>query len=294
MWRTVFRKCTKSFDYEKQIVNDVGDGTLSESDNDNVMDNSNILDDDIAGVDGPIVPEVGMKFKDKNEMFDFYKRYAYATGCKARLTASSDMCGIWRIYTVHLEHNHKTSPTKSRLYRCNRELSAHVKRQLEVNDMADIPLHKSYNSTIVEAGRHKNMTCLEKDCRNDVEQVRHLRLGEEDAATIQSYFSNMQAKCPRFYFSMDLDEESRPKNVFGRIIGCMHGQAPHGIITDQDRAIQNAIEIVFPNTKHRWCLWHVMKKLPEKFGYHADKGFIFSAIYALVYDSQTIEDFEEC
>lgn len=36
------------------------------------------------------------------------------TGCKARLTASSDMCEIWRINTVNLEHNHKTSPSKSR------------------------------------------------------------------------------------------------------------------------------------------------------------------------------------
>ncbi|XP_022842033.1 protein FAR1-RELATED SEQUENCE 2-like [Olea europaea var. sylvestris] len=36
-----------------------------------------------------------------------------------------------------------------------------------------------------------------------------------------------------------------------------------------------------------------MKKLPEKFGYHANKGFIFSAIHALVYDCQTVEDFEE-
>jgi len=37
-----------------------------------------------------------------------------------------------------------------------------------------------------------------------------------------------------------------------------------GIVTDQCKAMQNAIEIVFPNTRHHWCLWHIMKKLPEK------------------------------
>lgn len=142
----------------------------------------------------------------------------------------------------------------------------------------------------------------------------------------------MQARCSGFYFSMDLDEESRPKNVFwadyrcwqsykefgdvvtfdtryltnkydmpfalfvcvnhhgqSTLLGCgllsnedtgtfvwlfktwlqcMYGKAPNGILTDQDRVMQNAIEIVFPNIKHRWCLWHILKKIPEKFGYH--------------------------
>jgi len=30
-------------------------------------------------------------------------------GCKARMTVCSDVLGIWRISTVHLEHNHKIS-----------------------------------------------------------------------------------------------------------------------------------------------------------------------------------------
>ncbi|XP_022892296.1 protein FAR1-RELATED SEQUENCE 5-like [Olea europaea var. sylvestris] len=279
------------------------------------------------------------------------------TDCKARISASFDVLGTWRINTVHLEHNHKTSPSKSRLYRCNRELSAQVKRRLEVNDTAGIPLHKSFNSAVVEAGGYENLTCVEKDCRNYIEQVRRLRLGEGDAVAIQSYFSEMQVRCSGFYFSIDLDDESRLKNVFwadyrcrqayrefgdvvtfdttyltnkydmpfapfvgvnhhgqSTLLGCglisnedtntfvwlfrtwlkcMHGQPPHGIITDQDRAMQNAIEVVFPHTKHRWCLWHILKKLPEKFGYHVDKGLIFSTIHELVYDSQFIEQFEQ-
>ncbi|XP_052197225.1 protein FAR1-RELATED SEQUENCE 5-like [Diospyros lotus] len=115
---------------------------------------------------------------------------------------------------VHLEHNHKTSPTKSRLYRRNRQLSEHVKRQLEVNDIAGIPLHKSFNSAVVEAGGYENLTFVEKDCRNYIDQVRRLRLGEGDAVAIQAYFSKMQAFCPGFYFSVDLDEEYLLKNVF--------------------------------------------------------------------------------
>jgi len=57
--------------------------------------------------------------------------------------------------------------------------------------------------------------------------------------------------------------------------------------------MQNAIQIVLPNTKHKWCLWHILKKLPENFGNHVQKGAIFFAIYELVYDSQTPEEFKQ-
>ncbi|GER40606.1 FAR1-related protein, partial [Striga asiatica] len=182
-----------------------------------------------------------MQFPNEKEVYDFYMRYAYATGfpvrkrssgkdddgvlryvtftcsregrknsstgtsmkpqpisntgCKARISASLDIHGYWKINNVHLDHNHKTSPTKSRLYRCHRVLSSHVKRKLEVNDIAGIPLHKSFNSVVVEAGGYENITFVEKDCRNYVEQARRLRLGEGDATAIQSYFSDMQAQC---------------------------------------------------------------------------------------------------
>lgn len=94
------------------------------------------------------------------------------TGCKARLTACTELRGMWRIDTIHLEHNHRISPSKSRLYRCNREISAHVRRQLEINDIASIPLHMSFNSVVVEAGGYEKITCVEKDCRNFINKVR--------------------------------------------------------------------------------------------------------------------------
>ncbi|KAH9782212.1 protein FAR1-RELATED SEQUENCE [Citrus sinensis] len=49
-------------------------------------------------------------------------------------------------------------------------------------------------------------------------------------------------------------------------LSCMSDSPPLSIITDQDRAMQKAIENVFPTTRHRWCLWHIMKKVPEKLG----------------------------
>ncbi|XP_075499375.1 protein FAR1-RELATED SEQUENCE 5-like [Primulina tabacum] len=200
------------------------------------------------------------------------------------------------------------------------------------------------------------MTFIEKDCRNYIDKVRKLRLGEGDAAAIQAYFSKMQSFSPGFFFSFDLDDEGRLKNVFwadnrcrqaykefgdvvtfdttyltnkydmpfapfvgvnhhghSTLLGCgllsnedtetfvwlfriwlecMEFEAPQGIITDQDMAIQNAIEVVFPKSKHRWCLWHILKKLPEKFGYHCQKASILSSVHKLVYESQSADEFK--
>ncbi|XP_022868340.1 protein FAR-RED IMPAIRED RESPONSE 1-like [Olea europaea var. sylvestris] len=212
-------------DKGKDMLENLDDIILVESKSENVVEKVNLLGDEIVARDDvPLrVPEVGMKFNDENEFREGKRSTTIGslkpqptiqTSCKARLTASMDSRGIWRINTVNLEHNHKKSPSKSRLYQCNRELRAHVKRRLEVNDMVGIPLHKSFNSAIVEAGGYENMMCMEKDCRNSVEQVRRLRLGEGDTAAIQSYFSKMQAGYAGFYFSMDLDKDSRLKNAF--------------------------------------------------------------------------------
>ncbi|XP_073153673.1 protein FAR-RED IMPAIRED RESPONSE 1-like [Henckelia pumila] len=130
----------------------------------------------------------------------------------------------------------------------------------------------------------------------------------------------MQFVCPGFFFSLDLDDDGRLKNVFcadnrsrkaykefGDVVTfdttyltnkydmpfALFIDTPQGIITDQDKAMQNAIEIVFPNTKHRWCLWHILKRLPEKFGYHSQKASILWSVHEFVYESQSADEYEQ-
>ncbi|XP_038707340.1 protein FAR-RED IMPAIRED RESPONSE 1-like [Tripterygium wilfordii] len=80
--------------------------------------------------------------------------------------------------------------------------------------------------------------------------------------------------------------------LFRTWLSCMHGVAPKGIVTDQDKAMKSAIEIVFPGIRHRWCLWHILKKVPEKLGSLKDCNRITYLIGDAVFDSQSIEQFE--
>ncbi|KAG6693423.1 hypothetical protein I3842_09G000900 [Carya illinoinensis] len=82
--------------------------------------------------------------------------------------------------------------------------------------------------------------------------------------------------------------------LFQTWLQCMDGIAPPAIITDQDKAMRNAISIVFPNSRHRFCLWHILKKVPEKLGSHrAYKSGLKTQLMKCVYDSQNIEEFEK-
>ncbi|XP_028121470.1 protein FAR1-RELATED SEQUENCE 6-like [Camellia sinensis] len=81
--------------------------------------------------------------------------------------------------------------------------------------------------------------------------------------------------------------------LFKSWLACISGCPPNAIITDQDKAMKKAIQIVFPNVRHRWCLWHILKKLPEKLrGYKEYKAIKFG-IQNAVYNSLTKKEFEE-
>ena len=72
----------------------------------------------------------------------------------------------------------------------------------------------------------------------------------------------------------------------------MSGHQPNAIITDQDKVMQNAIEILFPKARHWWCLCHILKKVPEKLRGYNDYDSIKFHLFNVVYDSIKKEEFE--
>ncbi|XP_062146803.1 protein FAR1-RELATED SEQUENCE 5-like [Alnus glutinosa] len=181
------------------------------------------------------------------------------TGCRATLNAML-VDTSWYVTNVNLGHNHDLSPGKARYFRCNKKLDPATKRKLDIDDRAGIRTNKIYNALAVEAGGYENLTFGERDCRNYIANSRRLRLGTGGAAALRDYFNRMRKAAPR------------------------------AIITDQDRAMKNAIKKVFPNARHRFCLWHILKKLPKKFESHSQ----YYAIRNCVYNSHTCDEFDAC
>ncbi|XP_057463795.1 protein FAR-RED IMPAIRED RESPONSE 1-like [Actinidia eriantha] len=80
--------------------------------------------------------------------------------------------------------------------------------------------------------------------------------------------------------------------LFKTWMTCMWECAQIAIITDQCMAMKNAIEEVFPNIRHRWCIWHILKKVPEKLGKCKAYKSISLSLHIAIYDSLTVDEFE--
>ncbi|XP_073136959.1 protein FAR1-RELATED SEQUENCE 5-like [Henckelia pumila] len=52
--------------------------------------------------------------------------------------------------------------------------------------------------------------------------------------------------------------------LLNKFVEAMPTGAPNVIITDQDSAMKKVIAQVFPQTMHRYCLWHILNKFSEK------------------------------
>ncbi|KAI3880775.1 hypothetical protein MKX03_034676 [Papaver bracteatum] len=81
--------------------------------------------------------------------------------------------------------------------------------------------------------------------------------------------------------------------LFQAWLDCMKGSAPPAILMDQCSSMKAAVERVFPQAKHRWCLWHIMKKIPEKLSSHKKYQNIKCRLKRAVYDTTSPTEFEQ-
>jgi hypothetical protein len=81
--------------------------------------------------------------------------------------------------------------------------------------------------------------------------------------------------------------------LFRTFLSAMGRKAPRLIITDEDASMKSAIRTILPNTTHRFCMWHIMEKVPEKVGppLNHEKDF-WATLNNCVWGSETSEEFE--
>lgn len=85
--------------------------------------------------------------------------------------------------------------------------------------------------------------------------------------------------------------------LFRTFLSAMGEKAPRLIITDEDASMRSAIRSIFPDTIHRFCMWHIMEKMSEKVGFptNTNKQFWYDLnkcvwIYLLQEYSEPLQD----
>ncbi|XP_028068965.1 protein FAR-RED IMPAIRED RESPONSE 1-like [Camellia sinensis] len=179
-------------------------------------------------------PKKGMWFTSKQEVHEFYAKYAknlgfaiaYRTqnvrsdgkvkyfGIESRIRAILQPDGRYKLTTVVLDHTHDLIPSDSRHFPMNKRIRTPVKRRLEINDEAGIGVSRNFHSIVVEAGGYEALTFDERDVRNHIENARRLRLGVGDAESVAFYFHRMQQENSNFYSAIDFDVDGRIRNLF--------------------------------------------------------------------------------
>ncbi|KAK9666030.1 hypothetical protein RND81_14G154600 [Saponaria officinalis] len=70
------------------------------------------------------------------------------------------------------------------------------------------------------------------------------------------------------------------------------GRAPAVMLTYQCKAVEGAIRKVFPHTKHRLCLWHILRNADKNLRSHPQFTAIDRDMRTLVHESTTKEEFQ--
>ncbi|KAK4587845.1 hypothetical protein RGQ29_019019 [Quercus rubra] len=83
--------------------------------------------------------------------------------------------------------------------------------------------------------------------------------------------------------------------LFQTWLAAMSGRYPISITTDQDQIIRAAVVQVFPETRHRFCKWNVLREAQEKLSdlYHARPNFEVE-FQKCINVTEKIDEFESC
>jgi len=82
--------------------------------------------------------------------------------------------------------------------------------------------------------------------------------------------------------------------LFDKFLDAIGGHMPICLITDQDPTMKIAIEAKFDSTAHRYCIWHIMRKLSEKVGCLLNSNIDFVTRFnSCVYKLETPIEFKQ-
>ncbi|XP_076942859.1 protein FAR1-RELATED SEQUENCE 5-like [Bidens hawaiensis] len=186
-------------------------------------------------------------------------------------------------------HNHELVDAKDiHFVRSNRKLT-HVQQDI-IYELSTLNLGhvKAFNIMRTKYGGFEEVGATKDDCKN-FKQSLICYIGEYDAEMVVQRLSGKKNCCDGYSFLYNMvfvpftviDNHCRNVTVGAALLSSesiesyswllkvfldSFGIAPKVVVTDQDPAMKQAISLVLPNSRHRLCMWHIVKKLADKVG----------------------------
>ncbi|XP_031116539.1 protein FAR1-RELATED SEQUENCE 3-like [Ipomoea triloba] len=242
-----------------------------------------------------------------------YTKIDTRTGCDAMCQFDLGSSGKW-VVTKHVkEHNHELCPASaSYMLRSHRNVSVDQLTYLKDMKRSGVPLSDGIRFLKHQSRGSPFVGFTARDAYNTMLLDSAKHLDGIDSNTLIEIFRKRQLNESGFFFDFEVDNDAR-YDCMNVMFGCgfllnertesfvwlfktflqsMDGRQPQTIMTDQCSAMAAAIMQVFPNSKHRLCIWHIGENSKKHIkGLRMQKGFIELFNFLLKY-SDTEAEFE--
>ncbi|RYR47046.1 hypothetical protein Ahy_A07g032957 [Arachis hypogaea] len=246
-------------------------------------------------VDEQFVPKVGMTFKTLKEARKFYKYYFKLAGFSTKIRNTTrkrdEIKNLLITCSREGKWKSKISPTlktnTSARINCPTRIYIHILKDVGLWVISKVILNHShsccpdtYQSFVVAAGGHRELID---------HSIKYAFWADTRSRTAYEYFGDVVSFDTTYNTNrynlvlgsfmgvnhhgqstllrcalMKNDDIQSFKWLFECWLRCMGEKAPEGILTDRCASMQRAIETCISTTIHRWCIWHIMKKIPSK------------------------------
>ncbi|KAK4434956.1 protein FAR1-RELATED SEQUENCE 5, partial [Sesamum alatum] len=217
------------------------------------------------------------------------KRNTTRTECKAMIAFNIDKDGLWRVAKFVKEHNHEFAPSNGK------HLLRHFKGKANTEPGFYFDIQFNQEGRIANVFWRDNQSRIDYDCFGDLVifdttyRTNRYDLVCAPFVGVNHHWQNIMFGCA---FLSDETTESFYW-LFNTFLESMGSKAPSSIFTDQDQAMANAIAGVFPNARHRLCLWHISKNAPSHLNSFNSSREFHSFFNRCLYHCETKEEFEK-
>ncbi|XP_076916857.1 protein FAR1-RELATED SEQUENCE 5-like [Bidens hawaiensis] len=194
------------------------------------------------------------------------KRPAIRCGCRAQIFLKSDDGLRFEINDFVEGHNHELVDAKDMHFVGSNRKLTHVQQDI-IYELSTLNLGhvKAFNIMRTKYGGFEEVGATKDDCKNFKQRLT-CYIGEYNMVFAQ--FTAIDNHCRNVTVGAALlsSESIESYSWLLKVFLDSFGIAPKVVVTDQDPVMKQAISLVLPNSRHRLCMWHIMKKLADKVG----------------------------